>query len=227
MSEDSATNGPREVVLVLIAGLIGFGGAWVGAHATIVTQRDQAHEARQTEARARRAKVYTTFLDQTEKYAASTRRAHRQARSFLNSLTARAGRRSLAVPDARKCNRLLTIHACFPHIDAFDREVDLGIVRCFGRRARHVGCGSLRKSLDAFDAVRIHFQAALNKVFVYGGRLGVDAAQQIARTLPPSSTFGDAADDLRRLDNTAYRTSYERFLNVMCREVSADPRPTC
>lgn len=67
-------NGLREVVLVFVAAGIGFGGAYLGSHATIVTQRDQASAERQAEARTNRAKVYSAYLDAAVSYGAATRR---------------------------------------------------------------------------------------------------------------------------------------------------------
>lgn len=58
----AGTNAVREIVLVLIVGLIGLGGAYIGSCATVVTQRDQARETRQAEARIKRAATYSSFL---------------------------------------------------------------------------------------------------------------------------------------------------------------------
>ena len=63
---------------MLIAGLIGFGGAWVGSQATIKTQQDEAKEARQAEAREKRATVYTAYLNQA-RLAADRRKTLRRA----------------------------------------------------------------------------------------------------------------------------------------------------
>jgi len=45
------SSGRREVVLVVLAGLIGLGGAYLGSNATIATQRDENRESRNAEAR--------------------------------------------------------------------------------------------------------------------------------------------------------------------------------
>ena len=162
---------------MLIAGLIGFGGAWLGSHATIVTQRDQAREARNAEARRQRAKVYTAFLDRAQLLL--------QRRQTLVTMQE-------VERDARK----------------EDRKVKLG-----------------RRLANAFPAdISAHnrFKSALNDIYVYGSRAAVSAARSI-----DASFVDDPKQGAWKLDQAGYMTGYTRFLNVMCREVSADPRPTC
>jgi hypothetical protein len=163
--------------LVLIAGLIGFGGAWLGSHATIVTQRDQAREARNAEARRQRAKVYTAFLDRAQSLL-------QRRRTVLSTLDVNR--------DARREGR---------------KEIS---VRGFA------------KDFNADISAHDRFKSALNDIYVYGSRAAVSAARSIDASFVDDPTQGGP-----KLDEADYMTGYTRFLNVMCREVSADPRPTC
>jgi hypothetical protein len=61
----------------LLAAAIGLAGGLLGAHfgaeATITTQREQAHEARRSEARVKRAKVYSDFLAAADSFESKSR----------------------------------------------------------------------------------------------------------------------------------------------------------
>jgi len=71
-------------------GLVGgLTGAYLGAHATIVTQREQAQESRNAESRTKRATVYEDFLVATNNYAVA------DARTEI-IVVARCGRGALA-----------------------------------------------------------------------------------------------------------------------------------
>jgi hypothetical protein len=45
------------------SGLAALGGGWIGSRTTLDVEREQAHEARRTEARTKRSAVYQAFLD--------------------------------------------------------------------------------------------------------------------------------------------------------------------
>lgn len=171
----------QTVLVPLLSAAIGLGGgllgAYLGAHATIVTQRESAREDRLADARDRRAAVYTRFLAATDRNAVSAVRA--------------AG-------------------------------------SCRERRARTT-CTFPARTESRYEADGNRFQLAFNEVVVYGSREALDVASRLANTLPRS------LDDLERRANLipadqraiAYQRAYREFLNVMCKEVSADPRPTC
>jgi hypothetical protein len=50
------------VIGSLIATVAALGGTYIGSHATVTAQRDQAQETRRAEARIKRADVYSAFL---------------------------------------------------------------------------------------------------------------------------------------------------------------------
>jgi len=77
------SSGRREVVLVVLAGLIGLGGAYLGSNATIATQRDENRESRNAEARTKRATVYRTFLFAGERYSFATLRLSNATEAVL------------------------------------------------------------------------------------------------------------------------------------------------
>ncbi len=58
----------RDLVLVLVAGVLGVAGAYIGAHAVVATQREQSDETRAAEARVKRARVYTRYLREATRY---------------------------------------------------------------------------------------------------------------------------------------------------------------
>lgn len=169
---ESSTN--REVALVLIAGLIGFGGAWLGSRATVSTQRDQAQEARQAEARDKRALTYSRFLNVSTRYFDAAE----------------------AIEDAlpRRCSR------------------------------NGITCET-NAQIEDLLRVRPIFRNALNQVYVYGSSRSVEAARDVLATL--SNPLDNAIPTAGVEDHSKYEQTYDAFLNVMCREVSADPRPTC
>jgi hypothetical protein len=101
-------------------------------------------------------------------------------------------------------------------------------------------------SLEPFLKAQAAFRRALNEVFVYASTAGVNAAD--AATLPSSlepslndedrligqqvEELADLGDPwLDRQSEAAFTRrvtrSYAAFQRVMCREVSAEPRPQC
>ncbi len=168
----------------LIAAVLGLGGglagAYLGAHATIVTQREQLQASRSAEARTKRATVYAQFLAASNRYAVETT----QALSIL-----------------RKC-----AHA--------------------GPR-RPFLCSSLGKQAGPAQNARYEFQGALTDVYVYGSTTGVRAALNVADTLPPSVGHLNGHISLVPISEVVFTRTYQAFLSVMCREVSAEPRSTC
>jgi hypothetical protein len=80
-----SSGGREKFAVAMVAGAIGLagglGGAWIGANAATNNQRDQAKEARQAEARQKRADVYSDFLDAAVKYATTTRQIQAKIRA--------------------------------------------------------------------------------------------------------------------------------------------------
>ncbi len=95
-----------EYVVALLAAAIGLAGGLLGAHfgaaATITTQREQARENRQGEARTKRAKVYSDFLDAAESFASESRsltdRIHRRVSSVGSVRAACRRAQSCGIP---------------------------------------------------------------------------------------------------------------------------------
>lgn len=169
-----------RVVVPLIAALLGLGGglagAYLGARATITTQREQSREDRRADARTQRAKVYTDFL------AAANSSAVAVARVASSCKVVRRGRAT--------CNLR-------------------GGVAVRAAKARYT------------------FQGALNQVYVYGSARGVLAARDVAKALPPSYVGTRYTFHIQPIDDASFKAAYNAFLDVMCREVSAEPRSTC
>ena len=169
--------------MVVVAGLIGFGGAWLGSHATIVTQRDQARETRQAEARTKRARTYSAFLNTANDYST--------ADNYLQEL-----------------------------IDRLPNDL---CRRTKGRRT----CSALNELRSDWFGARNKFRSALDQVNVYGSSAGVRAARRLAASLP--TTLNDETGLISNYDGQSadFPYAHAAFLNVMCGEVSSDPRPTC
>lgn len=208
------------VIGSLIAGVAALGGALLGSCATIVTQRDQAQESRKAEARVKRASGYKTFLDDAERFADSTRRLGDaietiitgRPRSGLLFSCLGAPFRSTKPKDQPLLKRCITL---------LDRTTPEALERCTTGR-----CRGYYAARAAYQPKRADFQAALNDVYIYGSRNGVRAARRVAGALPQAlatrqPTFGAEVDERK------YKAGYIALLDVMCREVSADPRPNC
>lgn len=100
------SSGGREFALVVVAGVIalggGLGGAWIGANAANGNQRDEAREARQAEARQKRADVYSDFLDAAGAYAGRSREI--QAKITVTQRNLRPGQKfTLCVASKGRC----------------------------------------------------------------------------------------------------------------------------
>lgn len=173
-----------------MAAVAGLGGAYLGSHATIVTQRDQARELRQAEARAKRAEVYAGFLDAAERY------------RFATEATSDATRESVSQAGSVKA-------ACSAERERADRA-----------------CGIRRSIFNRQQDARVDFQGALNQVYVYGSPRGIRAAGKIAESLPPS-VYSGGDFEVGDVKPGEFSAGYNAVLDTMCREVSAEPRPTC
>ncbi len=172
--------GIEAVAVPLIAAGLGLGGglvgAYLGAHATVVTQREQLQASRSAEARTKRATVYAHFLDASNRYAIEQSQSYSIARK------------------------------CFPKLSI-----------------RRFSC-LLGKEAGRLQNARYQFQGALNYVFVYGSAAGVRAALNLATQLPPAVGHLNGLVHIARVSDAAFARTYAAFLDVMCREVSAEPR---
>jgi hypothetical protein len=69
----------QAVATVLLSGLMAaiaaLGGSWIGSHGALAVQREQAQEARRTEARTKRTAVYESFLTAANAFAVPSVRA--------------------------------------------------------------------------------------------------------------------------------------------------------
>jgi hypothetical protein len=185
-SHAGSGNGLRDVILVVLAGLIGFGGAWLGSYTTIATERDQARESRQAEARTKRAATYSELLKTSGRYSAA-------------DLSLRAG---------------------------VERMPEQSKGRC--RASKSATCGVADSVFAEWIEARRKFGDALDQVYIYGSPRAVGVAQRLAATLPSTVNDEKGLPDYKISgDLSGYHKTKIAFLNVMCSEVSADPRPTC
>lgn len=220
-NRETATPGKarRDVLLVLVAGLIaalaGLGGAYLGSHATIATQRDQARATQHADARAKRAKVYRAVLDHAQTFASSARRLTDELESVGT------GRPSTGL--LKRCDRS-GAKDCRP-LGRRARINPKAILAC--ARARNRPCRDLNTALAVYDSERADYQGALNDVYLYGSRFGVRASGRLERALPPAVYSPDARGVGFSVDDAKFVAGYNAVLDTMCREVSANPRPTC
>lgn len=96
------------------------------------------------------------------------------------------------------------------------------------RRGKKRTCGISNDVFGELVRTRNKFTDALNQVYIYGSAAGVRAARAVAATLPRSlnDEDGDPVYEPPINEGGTFSAS-NAFRNVMCREVSADPRPTC
>lgn len=209
----------REVVLVLLAAFIaaaaGLGGAYLGSHTAIVTQRDQARDSQLADAREKRARVYRAFLGRAQTFAASARRLTDELESVA------AGRPSAGL--LTRCARS-GAENCRPP-EGRTRIDPKAVLEC--AQVQNLPCRDLIKAFAVYDADQAKHQRALNDVYVYGSRSGVRAARRLAAALPPAVHSPDARGVGFSVDDAKLGVGYNAVLDVMCREVSADPRPSC
>jgi hypothetical protein len=204
-------------VIPLVAAVLGLAGglagAYLGARATVTTQRDEARDNRLAEARSKRARVYSDFLSAADRYAGATRRLRAAPERWVGSYKRRYKGFYDGCLDGNKkqCRQLRPV---------------LRVLRaCVQRRGKR--CRDYRQASTDFLNARPRFQGALNDVYVYGSTRGVQAARKVAGALPPSlyrpGTFRFEGDVPQR----EFESGYNAVLDTMCREVSAVPRATC
>ena len=195
----------------LIAAIAALGGALIGSYATLTTQRDQAHEIRLAEARMRRATAYTAFLSRAGTFAARARLAdaanqNADKQSFRKTFDACLNNADdLADFLSAKCGSFLEKLA-FTILGPCDQRPAL--------------CHLLHAVFPTVFSDREGFQAALNDVYIYGSRDGLDAAKKVAKVLPDGDTINP-----RQFKK--FQQRYGTFRKVMCRELNPDPRPNC
>jgi hypothetical protein len=179
MSNDDANTRQRGarataaswLITGLITPLAAWGGSWIGSHGAAAVQRDQAHEARRIDARAKRTTAYERF--------------------FLAINT-------VAVP----------------------------IVRAAQRCGEH-GCGRAeweRAAGDGSDTL----MSAYDQVALYGSYRGYVAAGRLVGSLPALVLYKRELTIPRGEDLSAqFEHAYQEFVQTMCEEVNAEPRPSC
>lgn len=217
-----AASSARGVAVVLVAAGIGvvgaLGGAYLGAHATITTQREQAQDTRRAKARTQRGKVYFRFLAAADAYEAGTQGAIDAVERFVTGSASTGQLRACARPSSRKCRSL---------IRRLRRSRLNRIPQCYAdRRARRV-CRALVPFITAYDNAQSRFQGALNQVYIYGSRPAVRATRKVAGSLPPSLYVGPQTFKFDFVDQDGFESGYNAMLDVMCREVPADSRSRC
>jgi hypothetical protein len=111
--------------------------------------------------------------------------------------------------------------------DAYPRLLDAAtrmartqlIVFRRGSRCRPNPCLSEVRRLEPSSE---SYARAANEVFVYGSDEAFNAERRIAQQLWPAADVSTQG-----LDQAAFDRAYVAFQRVMCRELSADPRPGC
>ena len=210
--------GRVSIVVPLVAAVVGLAGgllgAYLGARATIVTQREQAREDRSAEARSKRSRVYSRFVAAADSYRTETWRLFDSierlatgapSRNRLTDCLIGYNEQCRALDRvARRSGRVQQLRACYPRLELLCRPARLG-----GR----------------WDKRRFAYVVALNDLYVYGTNRGVRAARRVADALPTGRWESDS--HLVAPDENAYRKAYRAVLDTMCAEVSADPRPAC
>lgn len=208
--------------VALAVGALGFaGGVWgakVGGDANVRAQREELRYKREDATRQRRAKVYTAFLDQSTDY----RFAAADAVSEVERLLIGQDRGFLSeclAGDNSRCKSLA-------------RRITPGrrrrVKACFNLR----GCRpvAMRRAVSRFVSERSDFQGALNDVYIYGTARAYHSAGRLAGALPPS-VYDGPDDEIQAIfevvDPDGYRDGYNAFLELMCRELPAQPRRTC
>lgn len=84
----------------------------------------------------------------------------------------------------------------------------------------------LQLPVDAFEEARHDYQGAINDVYVYGSEAAWEANRKVAKVLPVA--LGSVAKrDVPRPDPVAFGEAYADFLDVFCREATAEPRQDC
>lgn len=81
-------------------------------------------------------------------------------------------------------------------------------------------------SVAAFEKARHDYQGAINDVYVYGSDAAWEANRKVANVLPLA--LGNVPRrDIPSPDAEAFREAYSDFLEVFCREATAEPRQSC
>jgi hypothetical protein len=90
--------------------------------------------------------------------------------------------------------------------------------KAFRRCGRRVRCKALEGRVQT---ARFNFQGGINDVYVYGSRDAWSAAREVARALPSSSIGLSGTIRAQPVSVEEFQAAYNRFLDVMCRELTA------
>ncbi|GGK13047.1 hypothetical protein GCM10011583_51260 [Streptomyces camponoticapitis] len=87
--------------------------------------------------------------------------------------------------------------------------------------------GKCSPDWHAWQTLRAEYQGALNQVWVYGSDEAVTQTGRISAALP-KSLWEPNADELHlTFESANFRTAYQGFQSLMCRELPASPRTAC
>ncbi|WP_156056653.1 hypothetical protein [Streptosporangium roseum] len=81
--------------------------------------------------------------------------------------------------------------------------------------------------LSDVDNARYDFQAAINKMHIYGSDEAVSAAKSLAQTLPPAVRHLDGPIVTTKVEAGEFERSYILFQDVMCKDLSNSSDRTC
>ena len=148
--------------MVLVAAGIGvvgaLGGAYLGARATITTQREQAQDSRRAEARTQRGRIYIRFLAAADTYEAGTQGAIDAVERFVTGSASTGQLRACARLNSRKCRSL---------VRRLRRSKRLSrIPQCYANGRAIRTCRALVPFITAYDNSQSRFQDALNQVYI-------------------------------------------------------------
>lgn len=121
--------------------------------------------------------------------------------------------------DAERRKRATVYGAFLSAANRFAVESDAAYARCKTRRRCEIP--------GPLESARFAFQTSINDVYIYGSDAAVAAEKRIAEPLPSSFTGVRGTLKLEPLDGAELNSAYKRFVAVMCREVTANPRRSC